>query len=77
MSALNSESPYLRTAAARITNSPFDSQAGIESDVPVPRPNTGPPPAKPLVGAGRLLLGAERRRGRRLDGIPDARAQSS
>ena len=72
LSALNSDRPYLRTAAARITNSPFDSQAGIESLVAEPCAEHRAATCK-ASGAGRsLLLGAERLLCRRGNGVPDA-----
>ena len=73
LSVLKSDSPYLRTAAARITNSPLESQAGIESLVAVPAPNTGAAAGKSAArGAGRLLLRAECPLCRRGDRVPDA-----
>jgi hypothetical protein len=39
--------PKFLTADARITYSPLESIAGIESDIAVPRPRTAPPSPYP------------------------------
>ena len=45
LSAVRNGIPYRSTAAARNTNSPSESHAGIESDVDVPGPEIAPPAA--------------------------------
>ena len=49
--------PYFLVCFAEIIDSPFDTIAGIESDVPVPGPEIIPPSANFFTAVGAIIPG--------------------